>query len=777
MLTLESPIYEIEGILVYRDHAIPTQFYYAAPPPRIARANGRLMFDILGYSVDLKQSVLSGTQIPSELGAGFLTMGAECVLTDGQRSSVVGKLAELSGAPEARIALYPIPYSKGTVSVLALDQYTQPGQPQADPASATPLQGRPTFVEKILGSGKPSLLGDLRTIFSLSLSQDGLTFMQGLFGDNAAPVGVVYDLSFFGLRPAVDIRITADLTRIFRHFGGGLGVQYQWIKAEVSAALDYLREQGAIKIEITSQATGDAAQKATELGMSLFKDQIVQQMFRPTTPSAASVPSVATAPAGTGATAAGAAGAGGKGGDKGSSAIVTLRADFKLTEESKSVVYDFSQRAPEERTHAPQGFLPALMSPAELQQHIHMIDLSNPFFEALEVLVSGPSKQEFEALGIRQVTAVLTYGQPGDAVPPESQTLLFRPDSTGDKPFAVKRRGRNSLAYTAALTYDFTAAPGSSADSVHYELSPVSHTGRSLLITPYADFGVLDVEVEAGNIHPDVRQVDIDLIYADADAKFRAEQKFRILPGNPQDVAARRHWQVRMRDTDVRPYAAAFALTFQDGSAYQAPARSLTDALLRVDTPFVRDRELLVRPNPASPDINEILVELDYQDRAHAYERKLLINLTPPFASVRQTWPILDVNLQKVRYRVTVQEPGMSSEGDWQETDDPSIIVGAVAHRVAKVGIQLIGPPLGDVGLDALQIKIALVLPDAPEADPQSVLLQPGQSAATVELNLPPGATLRYRWQTTAFKSSGQVVESDWTEATTAPLIISTRKL
>lgn len=765
MLTLESPVYEISGVLVYRDHAIPSQFYYAAPPPRIARANGRLMFDILGYIVNLKQSMLSGTQIPEELGAGFLTMGTECVLTDGQREDLLRGLAEQSGIGLDAIALYPIPYHKGTVSILALDQYTSPGAAPAAPDSATPLQGRPTFVERILGSGKPSLLGDLRTIFSLSLSQDGLTFMQGLYQDRAAPVGVVYDLSFYGLRPAVDVHVTADLTRVYQHFGGGLSFQYQWVAADVQAGLDRLREQGAIKIEITSQATGDAAQKAQDLAMSLFRDQIVQQMFRPTAPSGPPAP-----PRALGA-------AGGQGTTGQSKALLTLRADYKLTEESKSVTYDFSQRAPEERTHAPQGFLPVLLSRAELQQHIHMIDLDNPFFDELQVLVSGPSKDEFQSLGIRQVQAVLAYGQLGDPVPPESETLVFRPDSTGDKTLVFKRQGRPTLAYTAALEYEFTRTSGSSSDSFSYQLPPGLRTDRSVAINPYADFGILDVDVEPGRIHADVKQVDVALSYAGADPQFHAEQHFRIVPGNPQDAAARRHWQVRTRQTDVRPYTAAYTFTFQDGSTYQAPARTFTDALLEVDTPFMRDRELLIRPNPTSPDVNLIVVELDYHDPANDYRRTYLVNLAPPFASVRQTWPILDPNAQAVRYRVTTQEPGMSSEGEWLETSDPSIVVGAVAHRVAKLPIQLIGPTLGDVGVDALQVKVVLVLPNVADGDPQTVLIQPGQFTAELDLILPPGVALHYRWQTVVFKSTGETVESDWIDGTTTPLIISTRKL
>jgi hypothetical protein len=46
-----------------------------------------------------------------------------------------------------------IPYTKGTVSLIALD------------AGTTVTGGRPQFVEKVLAGGTQSLVGDLRAIF------------------------------------------------------------------------------------------------------------------------------------------------------------------------------------------------------------------------------------------------------------------------------------------------------------------------------------------------------------------------------------------------------------------------------------------------------------------------------------------------------------------------------------------------------------------------------------------------------------------------------------
>lgn len=764
MLSLESPPFDIEGNLVYRDHAVVPQFYYAAPNPEIAHSNGQLMFDLLMYSVDLKQSILAGTSIPAELGAGFLNMGVDCPLSDAKRSAIISELANRTQIPQDQLLLAPIPYHKGTIQVIALDQFTAPGAMTAgNPASNDRLNGRPTFVENIVCSTTPSLLGDLFAILSLKLSQDGVTFLSGLYKDHAAPVGVVYNLSFYGLRPAVQAHITADLSRIYQHFGGGVGVQYKWIKAEVSAGLDFLRENNAIQIELTVEATGEEAQKSKDLAMSLFKELVVQQMFHPTAPAAnpSSLGGVAPRP-----------------GTSSSSGLISLSLNYMRAEELKTITYDFSERSPEERTHSPQGFLPVLLSPDQLQQRIHQIDLHNSFFELLEVLVTGPTKEDFDALGIREIEVDLTYGEPSDGVPQDHGALLFRPDSTGDKTFAVKRLGRKSLSYSYTITYDFVRNQEASADSFRYTIPPRTTTERGLLIKPYDDFGVLDVEIEAGHIPTDVQEVDVDLSYTAKDTHFNAENQVRLVIGSPgSPTVPLPKWQVRTQEQDVSPYSATYTFYFQDKSAYRAAPQKFTSPLLRVDSPFRAQRSLLIQPNDPSQQITEITLELEYVDQPNDYLRKFLVTLDAPLKSQQLVWSILDPNQQTVRYRQTVSQPGFTNTGDWQETVDPTLIVGGPASRIATVQVQLVGPPLASLGLDAVEFNFELAVPGSPPGDPQSLLLQGTQTGGSVKLLLPPGANLQYQYQITSFKSSGQTVTSDWIQATNAMLVISTRNL
>lgn len=764
MLSLEPPFWNLDGIAVFRDHAMDRVFYHGAPGPEIAVSGGRPMFDIFAYTVDLKQSPIAGTTIPDQLGAGFLTMGVACAISDQQRTSIAAKLADATGLDPTQITLYPIPYRKGSVQIIALDKMSAPTAgpdgtaPPANPAE--PTAGRPTFVEAIMGSATPDLTHDLRSVFSLSLSQSGVTFLQALYEDGAAPVGIVFDLVYDGLRQAVQARVTADVSTIYQHFGGTAGVQYYYVRAEVDAALDKLQQDGVIKVELTSQATGDEAQKSKELAMSLFRDQIVQQLFRPTAPAV--TPGMTQQQLGQAL-------------KQASGSIVSLTLEYKRAEELKTVTYDFSERAPEERRHAPQAFLPLLVSKQALQQAVHRVGLGDAFFEALDVLVTGPRPDDFTTLGIRQVEAKLTYGEPGDAAAPVSETLVFRKDSAGDKHFGAPRAGRPSLDYSIAAAYDFDRTSDITSDSFKYELPPRRGTSRVVLINPNADFGFLDVELELGRIPDGLTEAEVMLGYAAPSSGFAASGTFHL----PAAGAAgpNPHWRVRTREPDGAQYQVTCSWHFTDNTSYVQPAFTSTERLLVIESPFGHTRNLLVRPNVTSPAITEVAVEIQYTDQAHGYERTFQLTLNAPFTTQTLGWPIVDPSVQKLRYRVTTTEPGFVSEGEWQETSEPSIVVGSAGSRVGKIDIHLIGPTLTELGVDAVRLDLQVDPLTGAEGEQASLLLDDSSRVAVSSLTYPPGAPLAYTYQTTAFKRDGTLSVSGWTPQSSNLLVISTRNL
>lgn len=268
------------------------------------------------------------------------------------------------------------------------------------------------------------------------------------------------------------------------------------------------------------------------------------------------------------------------------------------------------------------------------------------------------------------------------------------------------------------------------------------------------------------------------LAYRARNGQFTANQNFRLNLGGGGTRTPLR-WQVRTRDRDVAPYTAAYTFVFDDDSTYETAPLEFTEPLLRVDSPFGHQRQLLIKPNVVSQNISQITVEVEYEDAPAKYKRRFFVNLSPPFETKEISWPILDPNRQTIRFRATTHEPGFISEGEWEETDSTSIVVGAVGSRVAAVSVRLIGGSLTEAGLDALMVKLQLADGTAPEeAETTSLFFEPNApTAQEARLTLPPGFNLKYRFQTTAFKQTGEVVESVWKEATNRLLVISTRAL
>ena len=105
----------------------------------------------------------------------------------------------------------PRPFDSGTVKCVALNL-------QGPGGTVAPVgdDGRFIAVEQILGATVPSLFGNNTAIFSLTLSAEGATLLEAAFAQGATPIGVIYDLTFTAMQPALDVKITADFERDLR---------------------------------------------------------------------------------------------------------------------------------------------------------------------------------------------------------------------------------------------------------------------------------------------------------------------------------------------------------------------------------------------------------------------------------------------------------------------------------------------------------------------------------------------------------------------------------
>lgn len=273
MLDLESRM-EILGVTIYRDLDNLEQFLYAADNPHIVIENGSPLFDLFTYN--------KGGETADTITGGFLNMA---VTTD--LGSIRGRVEnELKGRFGDNITLSPIPYTKGSVRVIALGE-TSTGESTGDVNDSLLATPGPRFIEKILGAGQPSLSGDNRAIFSFSLSEDGAAFFLNILsGDvDARPIGVVYELEYVGLLPAYDLEITINFRQSYDYLRTRFTLGTLFFRADVDNIVEELERQEAIKIREVARtlelSTPEAMAARQQRIDKLVKDLATGALFQP----------------------------------------------------------------------------------------------------------------------------------------------------------------------------------------------------------------------------------------------------------------------------------------------------------------------------------------------------------------------------------------------------------------------------------------------------------------------------------------------------------------
>ena len=204
MLLLSSDSITVDGATVFPDHADPNQFWYLPAPVDLAKMpdSDEPQFLLIEYAPDLASSGVKGV--------GFLNVTTCLKISDQTSNKILGQIQSMF--PTATSPhLAPVPFDEGTVRVVALDMQGSGG------ATNTAPPGTFEAVEKISGATSPELFGDNDALFSLTLTEEGVSILKAAFEDGMAPVGVIYDLKFTGVRPALeDHRRSETLLRQFQ---------------------------------------------------------------------------------------------------------------------------------------------------------------------------------------------------------------------------------------------------------------------------------------------------------------------------------------------------------------------------------------------------------------------------------------------------------------------------------------------------------------------------------------------------------------------------------
>jgi hypothetical protein len=268
MLLLGNKTLTIENTTVFADHADPNQFWYLPRPVKFARrgTDKQVSFTFIKY----KPAAVAG----GAKGGGFLMFDVDLQLDPKLEQRILSKL---SGIAPDRPKLSAVPFDEGTVQCIALNLQGSGGTT----ASAS-QPGTFNAVEKILGATVPSLDATNTATFSLTLSQEGAIILEKAFERGTTPVGVLYDLKYTGMRPALDVKITADMKRVYNHFSASLSGQYYFFKLGIEAGFEKLVQEGAIKIEVVNYSSASDRAEKEKWALDFFKENLLKDWFEPT---------------------------------------------------------------------------------------------------------------------------------------------------------------------------------------------------------------------------------------------------------------------------------------------------------------------------------------------------------------------------------------------------------------------------------------------------------------------------------------------------------------
>ena len=620
MLDLSKPLGIHEGLIFYGDHELPDLVYYFPDEVGLApQKDAPGLYEMYLQAFSESDVSEGGMEALRNSAGSILSLGVQCTVSEKRLQKAMDQVKDTGVFPE-NLKASPPPWRDGSVNLIVLD---------SDNSDARSINAD-SFVKSIVGSKKPSLMSStLDSVFNVRLDRRGTAIVTAaLEGDTGNVAGILYDLKFNALRPALDMRIWANLDRCYESVSHQLGVKVEGqiyvVKASLGADFGWLtkklEEDGDLKIEVISQAEDAETKKMMDEMISDFKTSILREMFAPY-----------INPEIPGAIAAGAASV--------STSLISVGVSYRFTKENitqnKVIEVDYRERSAIVRTHNPQAHLWVVgkQIAAHLEkyiQHIRFgevwreqslsINLQYDFDEAAADLLSAEVMVWRFKDGIHAHPAEGHFSIPAgiDAL----YSVTFHKGNATPKNIAWNYEKEEPFGYYYQLRFVYQPGRQDVSSPSEIMLPPVYSSGNDLIIFPDTYIYYRKITVRPGNIDfADSNTVDVTFRLKDQEGRV-TDMKIIVLSQQNQNQV----WTVRGKDrnnlfievtkeyhyTDGRPSLTTEAVFLQDDEViinkpFLRSAFSLIPVVAGVTEPAA---EILLEITVTSPDITDPIKKL-----------------------------------------------------------------------------------------------------------------------------------------------------------------------
>ena len=513
--------------------------------------------------------------------------------------------------------------------------------------------------------------------------------------------GVVYDLTFVGLRPAFHVTLKVDWQQVHNflenQFHSSVQAPFVTVQSDIDAATEKLVEQRVIELNVVSYAAGAAdadITKQKDAAVDWVQKMVTDAFFKPS-----------IAPHGLSGDLAGGKGtaqqvAQGAKSIKDAASPASVGYSLKSLNETdmKNLNVNITEQDAAEIRIVPQGHLAGLMDILKTQpkeNYYREVDLNDPFFQRVRVDVSVSNA--FVTDHIDTILVNLNYaGQNAQPI----GLMLNATTLTGSASWELDTAVGMVYTYTVTIAFKPDAFLGDITNVVSTVQSSVA---PKIIVDPRQFYNLVAVEIQAAgaDMWKNYSQVVVEITGAD-DASGANAQSFNLTSAAPKASwvyrpAAGAKSGYRFRKTYIPTSAAPVVV---DWAFSTGPEILVTD--LHTDTLSV-----MVATDLDFTKIPNILVTLRYDDPANSISYNDVLRLTNAANFLTWAHPIIDKAKRDYTYGVTLMYADHTVKTFPPiPCSDQVLDIGDTFSRNMNVIVSATGDDFDTAGLDRVELNL-----------------------------------------------------------------------
>ena len=770
----------VDNVTLYADDENPHKFYMMPNLPMIKRGpDGKLLFSLVVMARDFYLFKNNAADLQSqETEAGLLNLSTALLVPDDAQQKIRTYLAgqQRIALPIFRAGRVGLQWRSGGVDpstiILAYPDWVEPAKVTF---ALVPAAGD-TFVKAATGSDKPSLTGENLATYQALLGQEGVELLRQGLEKGFTMANVAYQVSFVARLPAIHIEVTGDAKRVYDEIKQHCQVTETYSNGSVWSypAVSGLQEmqttftQIRIKVDdgdFTTAGTADPAAAAdTKKTISDFVFGIVSDYLKNTFFAPPFTPGVQPDKLGT---------------DplthnpwKDPNAQPTQPNQLWLKNFEQSMQGNFGFVADYRKnltvSKYPNAMLTTLAKPAEVTGCIVEADLSNPYFQILDVTVNVTA--DFDNDPIAAILVTCAYEQTDEATGQKrSHTDQFKFE-TGKETFrfqtlmAKAKDGtpKDGYVYSTKIIYKFSAEPVTTPN--------VAASDRHLVLG-YNQMHCVRVLTIWGAVPNDtVSRIQVHFEYPDATLAIASKSKDVFLtPDHPTDS-----WFTYTGGNTSLEYTYTVTYFLVSGQTLTLPLQRSTQASLVLNAPFEDTLSVTFVPQGQFPPTQQIVVSTRYTDSGDGYSQSDVHS----FGSLTDTWKwqvrLHDRTQRAYQYKVdTTFNDGSSDVGVWKDGTEGTVLVGQVAQKILEVDVVTTLLDFASVWKLVI-VKLSYADPDHGVDQDQTFELTAANASGPLAWRVPIKDASRktYTYQVDAYGFQGQTKTLGPTQSTSTALVL-----